>query len=124
MSNPSNTPAILSKTLRFLTAGGLTLAVAIWQELAKADTDWSLVATMAAGVIVGNDGNIWFTTIPHFFTGVNGGIGRIDAKNVAVFGMAGAHKFFHTPKDNLAAVNPDSLGPVVKAFAETLRAAR
>jgi hypothetical protein len=40
------------------------------------------------------------------------------------FGMAGAHKFFHTPKDNLAAVNPDSLGPVVKAFAETLRAAR
>ena len=59
MSNPSNTPAILSKTLRFLTAGGLTLAVAIWQEIAKADTDWSLVATMAAGLIVGVGGGAY-----------------------------------------------------------------
>jgi len=40
------------------------------------------------------------------------------------FGMAGAHKYFHTPKDNLAAVNPDLLGPIVTAFAETLAAMR
>ena len=44
---------------------------------------WS-VPGMAAGIIVGNDGNIWFTTIPHFFSGLNGGIGRIDASNGAI----------------------------------------
>jgi streptogramin lyase len=44
---------------------------------------WS-VPGMAAGIIVGNDGNIWFTTIPHFFSGLNGGIGRIDTKNSAL----------------------------------------
>lgn len=59
MSHSLNTPAILSKTLRFLTAGGLTLAVAIWQEVAKTDTDWSLVATMAAGLIVGVGGGAY-----------------------------------------------------------------
>ncbi len=59
MSNQPETPAILSKTLRFLTAGGLTLAVAIWQEIAKAETDWSLVATMAAGLIVGVGGGAY-----------------------------------------------------------------
>jgi hypothetical protein len=40
------------------------------------------------------------------------------------FGMAGAHKFFHTPRDGLAAVNPDLLGPIVNAFAQTLAAVR
>lgn len=59
MTNRTDTPAILSKTLRFLTAGGLTLAVAIWQEVAKAQTDWSLVATMAAGLIVGVGGGAY-----------------------------------------------------------------
>lgn len=44
---------------------------------------WS-VPGMAAGIIVGNDGNIWFSTIPHFFTGLNGGIGRIDTGNGAI----------------------------------------
>jgi len=59
MTRQTNTPAIVSKTLRFLTAGGLTMAVAIWQEVAKADTDWSLVATMAAGLIVGVGGGAY-----------------------------------------------------------------
>jgi hypothetical protein len=40
------------------------------------------------------------------------------------FGMAGAHKYFHTPKDDLSAVNPDLLTPTVKAFADTLTTAR
>jgi streptogramin lyase len=44
---------------------------------------WS-VPGMAASIIVGNDGNMWFTTIPHFFSGLNGGIGRIDARNGAL----------------------------------------
>jgi streptogramin lyase len=44
---------------------------------------WS-VPGMAAGIIVGNDGNMWFTTIPHFFSDVNGGIGRIDTRNGAI----------------------------------------
>lgn len=59
MTKQADTPAILSKTLRFLTAGGLTLAVAIWQEIARADTDWRLVATMAAGLIVGIGGGAY-----------------------------------------------------------------
>lgn len=52
-------PAILSTTLRFLTAGGLTLAVAVWQEVVKTDTDWSLVATLAAGILVGIGGGAY-----------------------------------------------------------------
>jgi len=52
-------PAILSKTIQFLTAGGLTLLIAVVQEIAKADTDWSLVATMVAGIVVGIGGGAY-----------------------------------------------------------------
>ena len=52
-------PAILSKTMQFLTAGGLTLAIAIVQEVAKPDTDWNLVVTMAAGILVGIGGGAY-----------------------------------------------------------------
>lgn len=52
-------PAILSKMIQFLTAGGLTLLIAVAQEIAKADTDWNLVATMAAGIIVGIGGGAY-----------------------------------------------------------------
>jgi virginiamycin B lyase len=44
---------------------------------------WS-VPGMAAGIIVGDDGNMWFTTIPHFYSGLNGGIGRVDTHNGAI----------------------------------------
>jgi hypothetical protein len=40
------------------------------------------------------------------------------------FGMAGSHKFFHTPADSAAAVNPDLLLPMARAFADTLAAVR
>ena len=40
------------------------------------------------------------------------------------FGMAGSHKFFHTPADRPAAVDPDLLTPMAKAFADTLSAIR
>jgi hypothetical protein len=40
------------------------------------------------------------------------------------FGMAGSHKFFHTPADGLAAVDPDLLAPMAKAFADTLSTVR
>ena len=56
MASGFSKPAILSTSLRFLTAGGLTLALAVWQEIVKADTDWSLVATLAAGILVGIGG--------------------------------------------------------------------
>ncbi len=59
MASGLSKPAILSTTLRFLTAGGLTLAVAVWQEVAKAQTDWSLVATLAAGILVGIGGGAY-----------------------------------------------------------------
>ena len=52
-------PAILSRTMQFLTAGGLTLAIALVQEIAKADTDWNLVLTMAAGILVGIGGGAY-----------------------------------------------------------------
>lgn len=83
-------------------------------------------------VILSSDASL----VERTFTGIEGT--RLVADKAAVgelrdvhaagypgfFGMAGAHKFFHTQKDNLAAVNPDSLGPIVKAFAETLHTAR
>jgi len=40
------------------------------------------------------------------------------------FGMAGSHKFFHTPADSAAAVDPALLSPMAKAFADTLSAVR
>jgi hypothetical protein len=52
-------PAILSKTMQFLTAGGLTLAVAVAQEILKANTDWTLVSTMIAGIVVGIGGGAY-----------------------------------------------------------------
>lgn len=51
--------ALMSKTMRFLTAGGLTLAVAILQEASRPDVDWPLVATLAAGLIVGIGGGAY-----------------------------------------------------------------
>jgi hypothetical protein len=40
------------------------------------------------------------------------------------FGMAGSHKYFHTPADGLAAVDPDLLVPMATAFADALSAVR
>jgi len=40
------------------------------------------------------------------------------------FGMAGSHKFFHTPADSAAAVDPALLSSMAKAFADTLSAVR
>jgi hypothetical protein len=40
------------------------------------------------------------------------------------FGMAGIHKYFHTPADSAAAVDAGLLRPVAKAFADTLAAVR
>ena len=59
MSQTNTKAAIFSKTLRFLTAGGLTLAVAVVQEALKSSPDWSLIATMAAGILVGIGGGAY-----------------------------------------------------------------
>jgi hypothetical protein len=40
------------------------------------------------------------------------------------FGMAGIHKYFHTPADSAAAVDAGQLRPMAKAFADTLAAIR
>lgn len=67
---------------------------------------WS-VPGMAAAIVVGNDGNMWFTTIPHFFSGLNGGIGRIDTRN-------GAISFWPYPSANLGAKILDN--PATRSF--------
>ncbi len=59
MSQQTNKAAILSTTLRFLTAGGLTLGIAVLQEIAKPDRDWSIIATMVAGIVVGIGGGAY-----------------------------------------------------------------
>jgi hypothetical protein len=59
MSQSNSKAAIFSKTLRFLTAGGLTLAIAVVQEAFKPNPDWALVATMAAGLLVGIGGGAY-----------------------------------------------------------------
>lgn len=59
MTTKTAKAAILSSTLRFLTAGGLTLAIALAQEGAKPDRDWTLIATMAAGLLVGIGGGAY-----------------------------------------------------------------
>ena len=52
MSKEAEKAAIFSDTLRLLTAGGLTLAIAVAQEVAKPDRDWAMIATMLAGIVV------------------------------------------------------------------------
>lgn len=59
MSKQLEKAAILSTTLRFLTAGGLTLAIAVAQEVMKADRDWSIIATMLTGIVVGIGGGAY-----------------------------------------------------------------
>ena len=39
------------------------------------------------------------------------------------FGMAGLHRFFHTPADDLRTTGPEILEPVARAFADALRKA-
>jgi len=55
----SNKAAILSKTLHFLTAGGLTLALAVVQEITKPHPDWGVIATTIAGILVGIGGGAY-----------------------------------------------------------------
>lgn len=59
MTTKTDKAAILSTTMRFLTAGGLPLALAVAQELAKPDRDWTIIATMAAGMLVGIGGGAY-----------------------------------------------------------------
>lgn len=59
MSQKIEKAAILSTTLRFLTAGGLTLGIALAQEVAKPDRDWSMIATMVAGIVIGIGGGAY-----------------------------------------------------------------
>jgi hypothetical protein len=59
MSKEAEKAAIFSDTLRLLTAGGLTLAIAVAQEVAKPDRDWAMIATMLAGIVVGIGGGAY-----------------------------------------------------------------
>ncbi|CAN5286237.1 hypothetical protein BH10PSE6_BH10PSE6_58180 [soil metagenome] len=59
-------------------------------------------------------------------TGEKAAIGELRDVHAAgyanFFGMAGSHKFFHTPADTAAAVDPTLLVPMAKAFANALAA--
>ncbi|MFT3725272.1 MAG: hypothetical protein QM773_17005 [Hyphomonadaceae bacterium] len=59
MAQKKDKAAILASTLRFLTAGGLTLAIAVAQEVAKPDRNWALIATMAGGLLIGIGGGAY-----------------------------------------------------------------
>jgi hypothetical protein len=58
MPQQTTKAAVLSKT-QFLTAGGLTLAISVLQEVMKPDRHWSLIATMVAGILVGIGGGVY-----------------------------------------------------------------
>ncbi len=50
MTQQKNKAAIRSTIVRFLTAGGLPLGIAVLQEIVKPDRDWPIIATMVAGM--------------------------------------------------------------------------
>ena len=52
-------PAILSKTLQFLAAGGITLIGGILQEALKPNPDWGVIASMVAGALIGIGGGAY-----------------------------------------------------------------
>jgi hypothetical protein len=62
------------------------------------------------------------------FTAEKAAIGELRDVHAAgyanFFGMAGSHDFFHTPADSAAAIDPDLLMPMAKAFANTLVSVR
>lgn len=51
--------AIMSTTMRFLTAGGLSLALAVWREVARPHTDWPMVGEMLLAIILGVGGGAY-----------------------------------------------------------------
>lgn len=57
-------------------------------------------------------------------TGSQAGVGEMrdvqGAEFPNFFGMAGSHLYFHTPLDNLSAVDPGLLVPMASAFADTI----
>lgn len=57
-------------------------------------------------------------------TGSQAGVGEMrdvqGAEFPNFFGMAGSHLYFHTPLDNLSAVDPALLVPMATAFADTI----
>ena len=57
-------------------------------------------------------------------TGAQAGIGELREVLAAgyprFFGMAGTHRFFHTPADRAALTSPELLAPVARSFAETI----
>ena len=59
MNKQTSKPAILSRTLQFLAAGGVTMAAALVQEAVKPDADWGQVLTMAAGIALGVGGGAY-----------------------------------------------------------------
>ena len=62
------------------------------------------------------------------FTAEKAAIGELREVHAAgyanFFGMAGIHRYFHTPADSAAAVDPALLKPMAKAFADTLATVR
>ena len=55
--------ALMSKTLHFLAAGGMSLAVAVWREIVRPDPDWGTVAALVAGILITLGGGTYGRTI-------------------------------------------------------------
>jgi hypothetical protein len=57
-------------------------------------------------------------------TGAQAGVGELREVLAAgyprFFGMAGTHRFFHTPADHAPLTSPELLAPVARSFAETI----
>jgi hypothetical protein len=60
----------------------------------------------------------------HRFTGERAGVGELREVRAAgypnFFGMAGMHRFFHTPRDAATMTGPEILEPVARAFARAV----
>lgn len=52
-------PAVMSKTLRFLAAGGMAMAAALVQEALRPHPDWVHAATILAGLALGVGGGAY-----------------------------------------------------------------
>jgi hypothetical protein len=52
-------PALLSRTLQFLAAGGAALIIALGREISSARPDWIDVASLGAGIVLAIGGGAW-----------------------------------------------------------------
>jgi len=94
-----------------------------WRNSGKADTGQRLLVQSPSAVALMKATFADVVTVPAIAeTTAVGELREVKAAGYRnFFGVAGPHRFFHTPGDTVVTTGPDILEPVARAFARALR---